>query len=573
MMRMNVRITQASNAVFSLSALLMAGMMSAQSVQDGLKYLDNNQFDKAKPVFESLIASNPSADNYYYLGYYYLNFYNPDIDKAVATFNKGLEADPKSNLNKIGLATVKLFNKDQAGAKADFDAIVKATRSKDANVLYRITDAYVLFKRYPESINPSQALAFGEKLLDLTRGKEKPEYYLVMGDASYLGDKNAGNAITYYEKALELDTNKAKEYALIGNAWARTSSKNQPQAISNFDKAVAADPNYAPTYKYMTDNYITYQQFDKAFDSYQKYITLTDNSDPDSQLNLIRIALLSKDYDNTLNLLSQKWNDISNPEKLKIKALALIEKNDIAGAKESIDEYFNTVPADKLQGSDYGTLGRVYGVAVINAEPSAKQDLANKAIENLQKAESLGDKNFDYPSLIASVRSAVAGQVNNPTAVADTSEITSLKQAVAANSRDTNSWYQLAIAQYSNKDYTGSAQSWDKLISLIPDWPVSYVGKGMSLYALDNNDTVGSVGIAYQKYIDLVEPKGIDTYSAAEKANLAIVYVFFAYKNYLARQDEDALNYMNKALVVDPQNADALNLQKEYAKINKNSTK
>jgi tetratricopeptide (TPR) repeat protein len=568
---MNFRITQVSkNAIFSISALMIAGMMNAQSVQDGLKYLDNNQFDKAKQVFEGLVASAPTADNYYYLGYYYLNFYNPNVDMAAVNFNKGLAVDAKSNLNKIGLATIKLFNKNQAEAKADFDAIAKATKNKDADILYRISDAYVLFKRQPESMNPDQAIAFGDKLLSVTKGKEKPEYYLVMGSASYLRDKNAGNAITYYQKALDIDNNdKAREYALIGNTWARTSQQNQPQAISNFDKAIAANPNYAPTYKYMTNNYNTYQQFDKAFDSYQKYITLTDNSDPDSEFNLIRIALLSKDYDKTLSLLAQKWDNISDPEKYKIRALALIEKNNVAGAKENIDEYFKAVPADKLQGSDYGTLGKIYGVAVVGAAPSIKQEIANKAIENLQKAQNIGDKNFDYPALIASVKEALIVPVNNPVNVADTPQITSLKQAVATNPNDTNSWYQLALAQYTNKNYVGSAQSWDKLITLIPDWTVSYIGKGMALYALDNNDTSGLATAAYQKYIDLVEPKGISAYSDSEKANLATAYVFFAYKNYLAHQDDASIEYMNKVLAVDPQNSDALVLQNDYVKMGK----
>ena len=131
---------------------------------------------------------------------------------------------------------------------------------------------------------------------------------------------------------------------------------------------------------------------------------------------------------------------------------------------------------------------------------------------------------------------------------------------VAANANDTTSWYNLALEQYEAKDYLGSIESWDKLISLIPSWEVAYAGKGMALYAYDSDDKSGLAAQSFQKYIDMVEPK--KEYSDYEKAYLTIAYTFFSYKEYQAGNKEKAENYLNKTLSIDPQNKDALNLQK-----------
>ena len=87
---------------------LFSNFAFAQTLQDGIANADSHKYAKAKEIFTEMIAKSPTAENYFYLGNAYLTQFEPNFEKAEENFNKGLEADKKSNLNKIGLASAKL---------------------------------------------------------------------------------------------------------------------------------------------------------------------------------------------------------------------------------------------------------------------------------------------------------------------------------------------------------------------------------------------------------------------------------------------------------------------------------
>ena len=74
--------------------LLISNVAFSQTVQDGFRFLDRHQPSKAKQVFDGLVASAPTGENYFNLGLYYLHL--RDWDNAKATFEKGKAADPKN---------------------------------------------------------------------------------------------------------------------------------------------------------------------------------------------------------------------------------------------------------------------------------------------------------------------------------------------------------------------------------------------------------------------------------------------------------------------------------------------
>lgn len=540
-------------ATFVISAMMLSGFMNAQSIQEGIKYLGNDQYSKAKNTFEKLAAQSPSADNYYYLGAYYLSISKPDLEMASQYFNKGLALDPKSNLNKIGLATIKLYQGKKSEANAEFESIAKGSKYKNADVLFQISKAYQLFTNKPESTDYDKSIEYGQKLLDLVKNKDKFEYYIVLGNA-YFEKKDPGKAVSNYTKALGIAEDKSIPYALIGNIWGRTNGQGK-LATENFDKAIAANPNYPLTYKYLSDFNVRSGNYNEAFKNLQKYISLSGNNDAETQFELAKVSYFIKDYAKSLDLLTKNWDDISDPLKFKLKALDLIENSDFSEAYKNINQYLQTIPESKREGSDYGVLGKIQSSLLKTASGQEKEELTKTAILNLTKAIGQGDKTYDYQSILLSLQpgAKTEASITNP-------KIEALKKSVAADANDTTSWYNLALEQYEAKDYLGSVASWDQLISLIPTWEVAYAGKGMALYAYDSSDKSGLTAQAFQKYIDMVEPK--KEYSVNEKAYLAIAYTFFAYKEYHEGNKDKAETYLNKTLSVDPQNADALNLQK-----------
>lgn len=540
-------------ATFVISALMLSGFMNAQSIQEGIKYLGNDQYSKAKNTFEKLAAQSPSADNYYYLGAYYLSISKPDLEMASQYFNKGLALDPKSDLNKIGLATIKSYQGKKSEANAEFESIAKGSKYKNADVLFQISKAYQLFTNKPESTDYDKSIEYGQKLLDLVKNKDKSEYYIVLGNA-YFEKKDPGKAVSNYTKALGIAEDKSIPYALIGNIWGRTNGQGK-LAAENFDKAIAANPNYPLTYKYLSDFNVRSGNYNEAFKNLQKYISLSGNNDAETQFELAKVSYFIKDYAKSLDLLTKNWNDISDPLKFKLKALDLIENSDFSEAYKNINQYLQTIPESKREGSDYGVLGKIQSSLLKTANGQEKEELTKTAILNLTKAIGQGDKTYDYQSILLSLQpgAKTEASITNP-------KIEALKKSVAADANDTTSWYNLALEQYEAKDYLGSVASWDQLISLIPTWEVAYAGKGMALYAYDSSDKSGLTAQAFQKYIDMVEPK--KEYSANEKAYLAIAYTFFAYKEFHEGNKDKAETYLNKTLSMDPQNADALNLQK-----------
>ena len=540
-------------ATFVISAMMLSGFMNAQSIQEGIKYLGNDQYSKAKNTFEKLAAQSPSADNYYYLGAYYLSISKPDLEMALQYFNKGLALDPKSDLNKIGLATIKLYQGKKSESNADFESIAKGSKYKNADVLFQISKAYQLFTNKPESTDYDKSIEYGQKLLDLVKNKDKSEYYIVLGNA-YFEKKDPGKAVSNYTKALGIAEDKSIPYALIGNIWGRTNGQGK-LAAENFDKAIAANPNYPLTYKYLSDFNVRSGNYNEAFKNLQKYISLSGNNDAETQFELAKVSYFIKDYAKSLDLLTRNWNDISDPLKFKLKALDLIENSDFSEAYKNINQYLQTIPESKREGSDYGVLGKIQSSLLKTANGQEKEELTKTAILNLTKAIGQGDKTYDYQSILLSLQPGAKTEAS-----ITNSKIEALKKSVAADANDTTSWYNLALEQYEAKDYLGSVASWDQLISLIPTWEVAYAGKGMALYAYDSSDKSGLTAQAFQKYIDMVEPK--KEYSANEKAYLAIAYTFFAYKEYHEGNKDKAETYLNKTLSVDPQNADALNLQK-----------
>lgn len=542
---MSFRVNYLKSATLAVSTLVISGSFYAQNtIQDGLKFLDADKSSKAKEVFENLVNTNPSAENYYYLGYYYLNLENPNIEKAQEAFNAGIQKDAKYSLNKVGLGTIKIYQKDFNGAQAIFSQILKDTREKDADALFRIGESYILFKDCDPCLQPDKTIEYLTKAIDKAK-KIPADYYITLGKA-YYEKSDPGNAMTNYNKAMDVDDSKIREFTLIGNLWARSGQNNL--AEENFKKALTLDPNYAPVYRHLAAYYILHQQFDAASANLKKYIELSD-ADTNSVFRYAKLSYLAKDYDSALTELNKIWDKIDDNTKYKVKAYILLEKKDYAGAKENIDKYFSLAQTSKLIGADYGTRGRIeLNAAESETDATKKESLSASALADMEKAIQMGDNSYNYEADIARVYIA---KNDVPKA------IETYKKAIEKSPMDTKLIFGLAVAQQNSKDYAGALESWNKLIALIPDWPVSYVNKAIVAQNLDQKDSQGIASQAYQKYIELVESNA----TANDTYGLITAYTFFAYKANSANDKASVNKYADKILALDPTNTEAKKLK------------
>lgn len=542
-MNMNVK-----KIAFGAAVVFFTNFAFAQTLQDGINSMDSDKYAQAKTNFTSMIASDPTAENYFYLGNTYLKQGEPDYAAATENFNKGLAEDKKSYLNKIGLATVKLGKGDKS-AIAEIQSIVSDSREKDAEVLFRAAEALTLFEK---NNSPDLAIQYLNKAIERASRKDVPAYYYyTLGDA-YRLKRMPGDAMTAYDKALPLAKNKASVYTRMGTLW--MAAQQWQQAKTSIDKAIATDPTYAPAYKALAAYDIRYQQNAKATQDLINYTKYADE-DPYTQLEIAKLYFTNEDYVNSKQVLDKIFDKINDPIKFKLRAYQLYADGKYAEAKQNIDTFVSQADKSRVQPADQGLMGLIAaGLAKTETDPAKKTALTTEAQQKIAIAKAAKDETLKWDMELVKISGGGVSQADidaGPT----NPMIEGLKQKVAANSQDSDSLFKLATAYQEVKNWNGAIQTWQKMNILLPDWAPGYYSLGYSYQQAGNNDAAKT---AYEKFINTVKPADQE----ANKQTLAYAYFAVAYMS----KDSDpakAKEYVAKSVQLDPTYQDAVKLNAE----------
>jgi tetratricopeptide (TPR) repeat protein len=535
--------------VLVVSVLTISFHTFAQTVQDGLKNLDAERYNAAGTIFNQLIASTPSAENYFYQGYYYLNLPEPQLTNAKDAFTKGLALDAKrpDAFCRIGLATVKLLSGDKAGAAADFAQIKKDTKNKNADVFYRIGEAYSLSET---NNDPAEAAMNIQAGLDLQKAKNNPNYYIALANA-YLLKNDGGPAMTALENALAMGQNVAKIRTLMGRVWYQ--GKNYEKAKKELDEAIKADPEYAPAYRITSSLWQTYQKYDLAAKFADQYLQKSEPS-VDAKLRYVKLAFTSKNYEGALNTLNSIFDEIKDPIKYRLKGYILTERaTDCDLAVELIQNWLKNAGKDsegkdRILPMDYGYLGRAYACS----KGDNKMLSDSLAIINMTAAIEKGDTTYNY----------TPDMVKIYTDQKRFDKVAGVYKTVVEKSKkpNTTDWFNLAGALYRTKDYVGADAAYAKLNELTPNYEPAYLQRGYCQQFSDPTrvDSAGKAEPFFLKYIDLMSKKGNDKFTASEKKNMVYVYGYLALRNLNFLKDlTKASDYAKKMLELDPNDSRA----------------
>ncbi|MER0439564.1 hypothetical protein [Emticicia sp. W12TSBA100-4] len=535
-----------SLAVAATAVLTLSFHTMAQTVQDGLKNLDAERYNAAETIFKQLASSAPTAENYYNLGYYYLNLQDGQVDLAKATeaFTKGAATNEKKPdpLNRVGLATVKLLSGDRAGAKADFDLIKKDTKNKNADVLFRIGEAYALSEKVND---PAEAVTNIQAALDLQKVKNNPDYYIAIAKA-YLIKNDGGAAMTALENAANMGQKLAKIKTLMGRVWYQ--GKQYQKAEGFFNEAIVADPEYAPAYYYLSLLYTTYGKFNKAKENALLALKKSEAT-PAEKLRYIKLAFASKDYDGALSVLNEIFDAEKDPIKYRLKGYIQTEKGDCAEGVKNITEFLNKAEKERHLASDWGMLGRAYGCIKDDANKKLNDSLS---IINMDIAIEKGDSTFDYNGAIINTYKVA----KNWPKVAERYEKYISTSKKGGNATD---YYNLADAYMRSRNFVKADTVYSKAIELYKDtWMFPYIQKARAKqYALGNTvDSTFSAAPMYEQYIN----KSTDAMKADVKnaKYFSEAYGYLGYKALLVEKNPaKATEYMNFALKYDPTNTKA----------------
>ncbi|HAP95465.1 tetratricopeptide repeat protein [Epilithonimonas hominis] len=523
----------------------------AQSLQDGINFVDSQKYAKAKQNFTDLINQNPKdANNYFYLGNTFLTQFDPNFDSAQENFNKGLAADPKSYLNKLGLASVKLGKGDKS-AIAEIQQIVKDSKEKDAEVLFRAGEALTLFEK---NSSPDLAITFLNKAIEKADKKGVPaNYYYALGDA-YRIKKDPGNAMTAYDKAEAVAQNKASVYTRKGTLW--IAAQQWQQAKTNIDKAIAVDPTYAPAYKALAGFNIKYQKNAEATQNLINYTKYADE-DPYTQLEIAKLYFTNEDYANAKKTLDAVFDKVDDAIKYRLRAYIQYADGDYAGAQQNIETFLSKAEKSRIQPSDEGLQGLIAaGMAKGEKDAAKKAQLDAIAQQKIAIAKAAKDETLKWDEELAKVKGGInsASVEQGPTSPA----IEALKKKIVENPSDTDSLYKLATEYQNVQNWNGAILTWGKMISALPEWAPAYYSQGYAYQQAKNNDMAKA---SYEKFISLVKPAEIE----ANKPSLGYAYFFVAFMEKDANP-EKAKQDVAKSLEYEPTYQDAINLQKALNK-------
>lgn len=548
-----------------VAILCVANGAMAQSVEDGLKDLYYGKYETARLDFDKVIAAKPTEDKaYYYQGLAQLGL--NDQAGAAATFQKGLTAVPTSALLQVGLGRLDLLKGDAAAAKTKFEAASTATQGRDGDVARAIADANTDIK----GGDRGYALTVMEKLLNNEGRKKKEQYtpkavdYVELGDAyRQLGGENGGKAIATYDKALELEPNRAE--AVMKQGLVNYNAKLLQDAVNDFTKATNMDPQYAPAFYELYQFYITPTKAQFSLENAAKYLeqymaVVGEGAGKlENEYNLAAISFYKKDYDAAINKAKTVLPTATEGYKGKFTRLltdAYLQKGDTATGKQTIDEYVKTVGEDKLQPNDYKLLSAIY---------QAKTTDSAQAVVN----DSLASLYLEKYAL-----SDTAKDVEKYRNVAETFKgMRDFKRAAE--------WYGKLVTDFTDEQNTGKiqdlffkgtweiyAREYDMADSTFGSFVTKYPAqealgtywRGRANMAKDPDAKLGSALPYFQKFFEIKGEEKVN-----KPALLMFPYQYLMIYYYNKDDQANMKTWMDKVVSIDPNNATVKAIQENLA--------
>jgi tetratricopeptide (TPR) repeat protein len=447
----------------------------AQTVVQGLKHMELEQYESSKKVFRSLITKEPgNVEYYYYLGEVYLKTETPDSAKYF--FNEGIKMKPEQALNYAGLGKV-VFAGNPSEGKQNFDKALELSKSKDARVLAAIADYYINSKNK----DVAQAIPLLERAIKID--SKNPGHYILLGDA-YLEKNDGSKAIAYYKQGFDLNKNSPYPYLKIGKLYTR--ARNYTVAVEHYNKGLAIDQNYGPLHREIGEVYFKAKQFNKAIASYKKYVELSDKTF-DNELRYASFLYSNKDYVNAIAILSGlAKKDAKNYKLNRMLAYSYFESGDFTNSQTLMDNYWKNTDSKNYVASDYEYYGKLL----------AKSGKDSLAIFNLRKA-------IDMDTSKAELYGEIGNIYFLSKKYKEAAEM--FTQKISHNGPSASDYLVLGKSYYFNKQYVQADTIFSKFVSLYPTSPNGYFWRARANAYQDQDLSKGLAKPHYEKYIELTK--------------------------------------------------------------------
>ncbi len=538
--------------------------LQAQNIDDAKRAIDAEQYAKAKGILEDLVekTSRRGGENYFWLGRVHL--VNENLDSARIVFNQGLEADPKNQLNQVGLGILDLYSGNQSAAETKFAEATRNLGRRDYQELYQIGRAYI------DAPQPDYGRAI--KYLEEAKVKAPKDALipLALGDAHF--ENNKSLAYRNYRDATTLDNTLVRpkvQLAVISrgsHAW--------EEAIADLKSVVEEHPDYAPTYRELAETYNAwsnrattkevYAERNKiALDYYKQYMDKTDYS-LDNRIRYADFLVYTDAYEELQEQAAQlaQIEDV-NPKVLRYLGYAAYENEEYAESSDALRRLFQRIEEDRIISRDYLHLGlanlKLAGANGADSPESAA--LVDEAVDNLVKAvamdSTIADRLQGYGmDFFDNKQYAYAAKVFE----------------VAANTESsmnyvTDNYYFGLASYYANATAMSAGGEKDveslkkadaafaKVIERAPEILMPYSFRAEVNKLLDDETQSQRLALPYLiQYYEAAQAEGGDDLVRAKGA-LANYYNELAFTAVNNEQYEEARNLLAETLKYDPENA------------------
>lgn len=525
--------------IFSLLVIMVLGgnMLFAQSVDDGKKFLYYERYKSAKETFEQVLAAKPDNDEAaYWLGQVLLD--SKDSVAAKDVYQKALAANGNSPLLLVGMGQIELMEGKLDDARQRFETAINLTKGKSVDVFNAIGRANVKARK-------GDARYAVEKLNQATQIKrfKNAETYLIMGEA-YRKLIDGGNAVTSFNRALELDPKLAAAKTRIGKVY--VSQKNPEYYLPAFEEAVQLDENYAPAYNELFYHWY-YRDVNKAGQYLDKYIANSDQG-PETEYIKTDYTYAKGDFAGAKKRAEEliaQYGDKVNPRMYRMIAYTADTLGDQAAAKTAMNTFLEKADAEDILPTDYEELAK------INSKiPGAEQE----SYASLQKAIDL-DTALENKIKFTQVGAELAKKLGDRNQEANWYGIA---YALEKEPGQTD-LYKWAYAHYQAGNYpTADSLFCGVYQSKYPEEIYGYLWCARAKQAMD---TTMEQGLAVEAYKTLAEKAlTLDSGKFKSQAIFANFYLV-SYYNDIEKDMEAAISYVDKVLEIDPANADGLRIK------------
>ncbi len=551
--------------IWGISLAFVVTGVRAQSLDDAKKAIDAEQFAKAKGILETLVKNQAKkGENYFYLGLVHLH--NEYVDSAATVFEQGLAADPKTNLNKVGLGIVDLYKGNASGANTRFSEATSKLKKKDYLELYHIGRAYIDV----ETPDYQKAVDYLEQAK--LKNVKEAMIPLALGDA-YFGLKNPSMAYKNYRDAATLDNSLTRAQVQMQVITRR--SHAWQEAIDGLNQIAAQVPDYAPTYRELAETYhawaltaTTNEDYSsrnkQAVEYYKQYMDKTDYS-VESRIRYADFLVFAKDYDELQVQATElaQLEDV-NPKILRYLGYTAYEKGQYQESKGALDRMFTRMESERIIPRDYLHLGLADIYLATDSDP-VDGSLFNEGITNLKKAveadSAIADDLHDVGMALFQNKKkyALAAEVFEIAASSPTSRNYIFDNFYLGFA----TYYGVATRQVEGEpERTQLLNKADSALGLViekaPTTQDAYLFRARINGLLDNNENPKGLAVPYfEKYIEVVKEKG-DAEVQKAKNNFIEIYNNLAAINAKNGEYQKARDYLGETLKLDPEN--------EYAK-------